>query len=283
MENNRRLQILKEEFFKDKIAIFSLVVLVIFILGAIFAFLSPYDPNAIDVSNMKAAPSFEHLFGTDELGRDYFTRVLYGARVSLTIGVLSMITTTVIGTLIGTVSGFFGGVVDSILMRFVDVLSSIPWMILVTVVTIFIKGGVVALVIVIGGFSWMGVSRLVRAETLSLKNREFVLYSTASGQKKSKILLKHILPGIYPTVVVSATIFIPQAIIMESTLSFLGVGVSAPTSSWGSMLNNSQAYLYDAPHLAIIPGVMILLTVYSFNKLGDILRVVVEPKSLGGK
>ncbi len=280
---NRRIQILKEEFLKDKVAVFSLFCLVSLILLAIFAFLSPYDPNAVDVQNMKASPSLAHPFGTDELGRDYFTRTLYGARVSLAIGVLSMITTTVIGTIVGTLSGFYGGIIDSILMRLVDVLSSIPWMILVTVLTIFIKGGVIALVIVIGGFSWMGVSRLVRAETLSIKNREYVLYSKASGQTNSKILFKHILPGIYPTVVVSATIFIPQAIIMESTLSFLGVGVNAPTSSWGSMLKNSQSYLADAPHLAIIPGVMILITVYSFNKLGDILRTVVEPKSLGGK
>lgn len=281
--NNRRMQILKEEFLGDKVAIFSLSCLVILGLLAIFAFLSPYDPNAVDVVNMKASPSFAHPFGTDEVGRDYFTRTMYGARVSLTIGILSMITTTVIGTLVGITSGYYGGIIDSILMRLVDVLSSIPWMILVTIISLFVQGGILAIVIVIGGFSWMSVSRLVRAETLSIKNREYVLYSKASGQKGSKILLKHILPGIYPTVVVSATIFIPQAIIMESTLSFLGLGVKAPTSSWGSMLKNSQSFLADAPHLAIIPGIMILLTVFSFNKLGDVLRIVVEPKSMGGK
>ncbi len=281
--NNRRFQIFKEELLSDKVAIFSLFCLIGLILLAIFAFLAPHDPNAVDVTNMKAAPSLEHWFGTDEVGRDYFARTLYGARVSLTIGILSMIATIIIGTTVGTVSGFYGGIVDSILMRFVDVLSSIPWMILVTIISLFIQGGVSAIVIVIGCFSWMGTSRLVRAETLTIVNREYVLYSKASGQSNLNILLKHILPGIYPTVVVSATVFIPSAIIMESTLSFLGLGVKAPTSSWGSMLKNSQSFLTDAPHLAIIPGVMILLTVFSFNKLGDILRTVVEPKSLGGK
>ncbi len=281
--NNRRLQIFKEELLGDKVAIFSLFCLISLILLAIFAFLSPYDPNAVDVNNMKAAPSLAHWFGTDEVGRDYFTRTLYGARVSLTIGISSMFATILIGTLVGTVSGFYGGIVDSILMRFVDVLSSIPWMILVTVISLFIQGGITAIVIVIGCFSWMGTSRLVRAETLTIVNREYVLYSKASGQSNLNILLKHILPGIYPTVVVAATVFIPSAIIMESTLSFLGLGVKAPTSSWGSMLKNAQSYLTDAPHLAIIPGLMILITVYSFNKLGDVLRIVVEPKSSGGK
>ncbi len=281
--NNRRLQIFKEELLGDKVAIFSLFCLIGLILLAIFAFLAPYDPNTIDVTNMKSAPTVAHWFGTDEVGRDYFARTLYGARVSLTIGILSMITTIIIGTAVGTISGFYGGIVDSILMRFVDVLSSIPWMILVTIISLFIQGGVSAIVIVIGCFSWMGTSRLVRAETLTLVNREYVLYSKASGQSNFNILTKHILPGIYPTVVVAATVFIPHAIIMESTLSFLGLGVKAPTSSWGSMLKNSQSFLSDAPHLAIIPGIMILLTVFSFNKLGDILRTVVEPKSLGGK
>ncbi len=280
---SRRFQIFKEEFLNDKVAVASFICLATLILMATFAFLSPYDPNAVDVSNMKAAPSLTHWFGTDEVGRDYFTRTLYGARVSLTIGIFSMITTTIIGTIVGTVSGYYGGFIDSMLMRLVDVLSAIPWMILVTVISLFIQGGITAIIIVIGGFSWMGTARLVRAETLSIVNREYVLYSKASGQSNFKILTKHILPGIYPTVVVSATVFIPSAIIMESTLSFLGLGVTAPTSSWGSMLKNSQSYLAEAPHLAIIPGIMILITVFSFNRIGDVLRTVVEPKSLGGK
>ena len=142
-------------------------------------------------------------------------------------------------------------------MRFVDVLTAIPWMILVTVVTIFIQGGILTVVIVIGGLSWMNAARIIRAETLSLKQREYVLYAAASGEMSARIIFRHILPGIYPTLVVTATILIPQAIIIESTLSFLGLGVKAPTSSWGSMLKNAQGFLIDRPHLAVIPGVMI--------------------------
>lgn len=277
---NRRFEILKEEFKNDKFAVLSLILLTILILSSLFAPLLPQDPNTVNISLMKASPSFEHWFGTDELGRDYFTRVLYGGRVSLMVGILAMVTSIFIGTFVGTVSGYSGGIVDNLSMRFVDVLTAIPWMILVTIISIFIQGGILAIVIVIGGFSWMGAARLVRAETLSLKQREYVLYASASGETSPNIIRKHILPGIYPTVVVTATVFIPRAIIIESTLSFLGLGVKAPTSSWGSMLKNAQGFLMDVPHLAIIPGLMILITVYCFNKLGDVLRMVVEPKTL---
>jgi peptide/nickel transport system permease protein len=278
---NRRFEIFKEELKNDKWAIFALVLLILMILASLLAPLLPHDPNEVNISLMKDTPSLTHWFGTDELGRDYFTRVLYGGRVSLMVGILAMITSVIIGTLIGTVSGYWGGAIDNILMRFVDVLTAIPWMILVTIISIFIQGGIWAIVIVIGGFSWMGAARLVRAETLSLKQREYVLYASASGERNSKIIRKHILPGIYPTIVVTATIFIPHAIIIESTLSFLGLGVKAPTSSWGSMLKNAQGFLMDVPHLAIIPGLMILIIVYCFNKLGDVMRAVVEPKTMG--
>ncbi|QEN08264.1 ABC transporter permease [Oceanispirochaeta crateris] len=278
---NRRFEIFKEELKNDKWAIFAFVLLIIMILASLLAPLLPHDPNEVNISLMKDTPSLTHWFGTDELGRDYFTRVLYGGRVSLMVGILAMMTSVIIGTLIGTVSGYWGGAVENILMRFVDVLSAIPWMILVTIISIFIQGGIWAIIIVIGGFSWMGAARLVRAETLSLKQREYVLYASASGERNYRIIRKHILPGIYPTIVVTATIFIPHAIIIESTLSFLGLGVKAPTSSWGSMLKNAQGFLMDVPHLAIIPGLMILIIVYCFNKLGDVLRAVVEPKTMG--
>ena len=280
---NRRLQMLKEKIKEDFFAKLAIGILLALILLAVFAFLSPHDPNMTNVRLMKDPPSSTHWFGTDEVGRDYLTRSLYGARVSLLVGILSMLTSTIIGTTVGTISGYFGGLIDNILMRVVDVLSSIPWMILVTIISIFIQGGIWAIVIVIGGFSWMGAARIVRAETLSINQREYVLYAKASGQSHLNIMLKHILPGLLPTVVVTATIFIPQAIIIESTLSFLGLGVKAPMSSWGSMLKSAQNFLSDAPYMALIPGFMILMTVYSFNKIGDVFRVVVDPKSMGGK
>ena len=275
----RRWAILGEELKKNRTGAASLIMLGILTAASISAPLLPRDPNAVNVSMMKAPPSASHWFGTDEVGRDYFTRVLYGGRVSLMVGVLAMLTSVIIGTVVGTVSGYWGGIPDSILMRFVDVLTAIPWMILVTVVTIFIQGGILTVVIVIGGLSWMNAARIIRAETLSLKQREYVLYAAASGEMSARIIFRHILPGIYPTLVVTATILIPQAIIIESTLSFLGLGVKAPTSSWGSMLKNAQGFLIDRPHLAVIPGVMILITVYSLNRIGDMLRAAVEPKA----
>jgi peptide/nickel transport system permease protein len=226
-------------------------------------------------------PSAKHWFGTDELGRDYLTRALYGGRISLTVGILAMLISTCIGVLIGTISGYFGGRVDNFLMRTVDVISSIPWMILVTVVSIYLTPGLKAIILVIGLFTWMSTARLVRAETLSIKEREYVLYAKSSGQSLKKVILKHIIPAVFPTIIVASTVSIANAILMESALSFLGLGIQQPLSSWGSMLQNAQGNLGNAPYMAILPGLLIVLTVYSFNRLGDILRVVVEPKTSG--
>jgi peptide/nickel transport system permease protein len=223
------------------------------------------------------------LFGTDELGRDYLARTIYGGRVSLIVGVLAMLISTCIGIGVGTLSGYFGGRIDSILMRFVDIISSIPWMILVTVVSIFLKPGLEAIIIVIGLFSWMETARLVRAETLSIKEREYVLYAISIGQSSKSIILKHIIPSIFPTIIIASTSSIANAIMTESSLSFLGLGIQQPMSSWGNLLQNAQTNLQSAPYMAILPGLLIILTIYSFNKLGNVLRVYVEPKAAGGE
>nr|WP_225434194.1 ABC transporter permease [Peribacillus tepidiphilus] len=263
----------------NKTALISVIFLVLIILSSVFAFLSPYTPDEVDIENVLQPPSGEHLFGTDELGRDYFTRALYGGRVSLTVGILAMVISTSIGVLVGTISGYFGGRLDNVLMRMVDIISSIPWMILVTVVSIYLTPGLKAIILVIGLFTWMSTARLVRAETLSIKEREYVLYAKASGQSFFKIIGKHIIPAVFPTIVVASTVSIANAIMMESALSFLGLGVQQPVSSWGSMLQNAQSNLGNAPYMAILPGLFIVLTVFSFNKLGDVLRVAVEPKT----
>ena len=276
---NRRIEKLKKELKSNKTALFAFIFLSLIILASIFAFLSPYSPNAVDVGHVLEKPNGSHLFGTDELGRDYLTRALYGGRISLTVGLLAMAISTCIGVLVGTVSGYFGGKIDNLLMRIVDIISSIPWMILVTVISIFLTPGLKAIILVIGLFTWMGIARLVRAETLSIKEREYVLYAKASGQSFWKIIFKHIIPGALPTFIVASTVSIANAILMESALSFLGLGVQQPLSSWGSMLQTAQGNLASAPYMAILPGVLIVLTVYSFNKLGDVLRVVVEPKT----
>ncbi|MDP4170433.1 MAG: ABC transporter permease [Bacillota bacterium] len=270
---------MNNELKRNKMATFALVFLSLIILLAIFAFLSPFPPNKVDVSNVLEQPNIHHFFGTDELGRDYLTRALFGGRISLVVGILAMLISTGIGVFVGTVSGYFGGYIDNFLMRTVDVISSIPWMILVTVVSIYLTPGLKAIILVIGLFTWMGTARLVRAETLSIKEREYVLYAQASGQGTRKIIWKHIIPAVFPTLIVASSVSIANAILMESALSFLGLGIQQPLSSWGSMLQDAQGNLGNAPYMAILPGLLIVLTVYSFNKLGDILRIVVEPKT----
>lgn len=279
---NRRMKNVKEEFKQNKGALISAIFLIFIILISIFAFLLPIDPDLTDTSNMLQSPSLSHLFGTDELGRDYLARTIYGGRVSLTVGMLAMIISTSIGVGVGTVSGYFGGKIDSLLMRFVDIISSIPWMILVTVVSIFLKPGLQAIVIVIGLFTWMDIARLVRAETLSIKEREYVLYATSIGESSRNIIFRHIIPSVFPTIIIASTTGIANAIMTESSLSFLGLGIQQPMASWGNLLQNAQSNLQSAPYMAMLPGLLIIFTIYSFNKLGNVLRVFVEPKIAGG-
>ena len=268
---NRRIENVKVELRHNKVALFSILFLIFIALISVFAFLYPYNPNKTNVSIMLQAPSLAHPFGTDELGRDYLARAIYGGRVSLLVGILAMVISTSIGVFVGKI--------DNLLMRMVDIISSIPWMILVTVISIFLKPGFKTIIIVIGFFTWMEISRLVRAETLSVKEREYVLYAVSTGVVSMKIIMKHIIPSVFPTIIVAATTGIANAIMTESSLSFLGIGIQQPMSSWGSLLQNAQSNLQNAPYMAILPGILIVLTVYSFNKLGDVLRVFVEPKT----
>jgi peptide/nickel transport system permease protein len=265
-------------FRRNRRFFFAVVFLAFIALVSIFAFLSPYDPDYINVSRRFDLPSRQHWAGTDDLGRDYLTRIFFGGRISLLVGVTAMLISTSIGVLVGIVSGYFGGLVDSFFMRFIDILSSIPWTILVTVVSIYLKPGLQAIILVIGFFSWMSTARLVRAEALSVKEREYVLYAKAIHQKTYVIIVRHILPAILPTIIISASGGIASAIMMESALSFLGLGVQQPVSSWGSMLNRAQGVLGTAPYMSILPGLMIIFTVYSFNALGDMIRILAEPK-----
>ncbi|WP_411169100.1 ABC transporter permease [Clostridium sp. MB05] len=281
--NSRRIKNVKDELKGNKSALISIGFLIFIVVISTFAFVIPIDPDVTNTSNILQSPSLTHLFGTDELGRDYFVRTVYGGRVSLTVGVLAMIISTSIGVAFGTISGYFGGKIDSILMRFVDLISSIPWMILVTVISIFLKPGLQAIIIVIGLFSWMETARLVRAETLSIKEREYVLYAISIGESSNKIIFKHIISSVFPTIIIASTSSIASAIMTESSLSFLGLGIQQPMSSWGSLLQNAQTNLQSAPYMAILPGLLIVLTIYSFNKLGNVLRVFVEPKVSGGE
>lgn len=278
MTKNRKFHVFIDEIKNDKWAIVALVILALIVIGAIFAPLLPYDPDKVNIGIKYASPTLKHPFGTDHLGRDYFTRALYGARVSLIVGLCSMLISSVIGITIGIVSGYFGGVIDFICMRILEIITSIPWMVLVIVISIFLKSGLLSIIILIGLFSWMKIARLIRAETLSLKEREYILYAIASGQSTFKILTKHIIPGVFPLFIVSSSLAIASAIMVESTLSFLGYGITPPNSSWGTMIQASQSTLTVYPYLSIIPGLLIFLTIFSINKIGQVLRIAIDPK-----
>ncbi|AUN00940.1 peptide ABC transporter permease [Clostridium botulinum] len=276
---NERLKLnLKIQFKENKLGYISLSIILILVLFSTFSFLSPYDPNKIDLSNKLVNLSLKHLFGTDEMGRDYFTRSLYGGRTSLMVGFISMIISTSLGTIIGTFSGYIGGKIDNILMRIIDILMCIPTFFLILIINAYLKPGIENIIIIIGLFGWMDIARIVRSQTLSLKEREYVLCSKALGAPNKRIVFKHIIPNVIPSVMVASTINIASAILTESSLSFLGLGVRAPNSSWGSMLQNAQGFISSAPYLAIFPGLFILSTVLCFNILGDIFSVALDPK-----
>ena len=275
---NRRFEIMKRKFLSDKGMWLAVAFLMLVIIASIAVDYTGIDPEAINVKNMLGKPTSENWFGTDELGRDYFTRVLSGARVSLIVGVLAMATSVLIGVTVGMISGYFGGVVDSICMRIVDIFCAIPWIIMVTVISLLFKRGLVSIIIVIGCFSWMEIARLVRAETMSAKNRDYVQYAELIGVSKFKIITQHVLPTILPVIITAATGAIASAIMVESSMSFLGIGIQAPQCSWGSLLQTAQRNLLKAPHMAFVPGLLIILTICSFNKLGELLRVYTEPR-----
>lgn len=270
----KRLENVWEALKHDKIAIFSIAFLAIILILSLLAPVLPLEPNKTDVAHMLGA----HIFGTDEVGRDYLARVIYGGRISLLVGVLAMLMSITIGVTVGILAGYLGGIVDSILMRVVDVLQSIPWLILVTVVSIFFKQGLVSIVIVIGFFSWMEIARLVRAEVMSVKEREYVLYADFTGVSLLKMVVRHLIPSVLPTIIIAATTSISNAIMTESSLSFLGIGIQEPLSSWGKLLQSAQSNLQNAVYMAIIPGLLIMLTIFAFNKLGNLLRIYVDPR-----
>ena len=276
---NIRLEAAWLAFKRDKTAIVSLSLLLIIIVACVVAPLLPIAPNATDL----AAPSWQHIFGTDEYGRDYLARVLYGGRVSLLVGVLAMLTSLVIGILVGTIAGLLGGIVDAILMRLVDILSSIPWLVLVTVLALFMGQGITSIILVIGLFSWMEISRIVRAETQSIKERDFVQYAQLCGVSTLSVIVRHIVPSALPTILTASTTSLASAIMTESSLSFLGVGIQQPDSSWGSLLQAAQATMQNNIMMALVPGLMIVIVIFAFNKLGNILRVFADPQVMSGE
>lgn len=272
------IKLMKEQFKSNPVFVICIIMLFLILTATLAAPLSPYDPDEMILTQKYLNPGAEHWLGTDNYGRDYFTRILYGGQVSLAVGFLSMTISVVIGTIYGTISGYIGGKTDMIMMRFVDVIMSIPSFLIIVMMNAVMKTTVTMLIFVIGIFSWMSVARIVRAEAMTLKTRDFVLASKGLGAGKGWIAIKHIIRNASSQIIVAASLSIAKAILLESVLSFLGFGVAAPTSSWGSMLQTAQKSILYKPQMAVYPGILILLTVLSFNVIADVLRDILEPK-----
>lgn len=266
-------------FFRDKLAVAGLVIVLgFFALSILTPVIAPYDPSAIDVGSILMPPSAQHLFGTDDLGRDVFTRMLYGAGISLKVGFVAVGIATIIGVLLGSIAGYYGGVIDLIIMRFVDIMLCFPSFFLILAVIAFLEPSIFNIMAVIGLTSWMGITRLVRAEFLSLKERDFVLAVKAMGAKSPRIIFLHILPNAMAPVLVAATLGVASAVLTESALSFLGIGVQPPTPSWGNILTLGQSTLGVAWWLSLFPGMAILITVLGYNLLGEGIRDAIDPR-----
>jgi len=271
-----------ERFRAHRPAVAGVIVLgTLALLSAAAPLISPYDPNKTALLLIYDPPSLAHPFGTDDLGRDLATRILYGGRVSLAIGLLAVTVAVSIGTLVGVIAGYYGRWIDSLLMRFVDMMYSFPRLFLLILFGVIFKGMTIGvIVLVLGLLSWMTTSRLVRASFLSLKNREFVEAARCIRAGDRRIIVRHILPNSIAPIIVAATLGVAAAIIAESTLSFLGLGIQPPTSSWGNMLNHATTDMDKAPWIAIFPGLFIFLAVVSINFIGDGLRDALDPRHI---
>lgn len=266
-------------FKRNRLGMTCLVIVCILALVAIFApLLAPYDPDAQQLTNMLKAPSAEHLFGTDEYGRDILSRIIYGCRISLSVGVVSQAIALVIGFLAGVCAGYFGGKVDAVISFVIQVFSSFPFLLFAIVVMFVMGPGLVNLYVALGLLMWTTTARLVRGDVMRLKGSEYIQSCKISGGKSWRIIIKHLLPNCASTLIVVSTLGIPNAILSEASLSFLGLGVQPPTASWGAMISASQPYIQSNTYYSVIPGIAIIITVMAFNLLGDSLRDALDPK-----
>lgn len=276
------LRMIVKRFLKHKLAVLGLIVFCLIILSAILApVISPSDPYAIS-GDFAAAPSDAHLLGTDQVGRDLLSRLIYASRVSLSVGVGAVAIYVVIGTVLGAMAGYFGKWVDMIIMRITDVFMSFPYLMVILVLVSIMGPSLFNIVVVLGLLGWPAIARIVRGSVLSIKEMDYIKAGIALGYSTPKIVFQHILPNCLAPILVNATFGIAQAIIMEASLSFLGMGVQPPTASWGNMLTEAQSLtvLSSQPWLWVPPGLMILLAVLSINFMGDGLRDAMDPRSL---
>lgn len=256
----------------------SIVLLLFILLSALAPWIAPYNPSAIDLINTLASPSAEHWLGTDENGRDIFTRLLYGGRVSLAVGLASMVAAIIIGSTLGALAGFLGGWVDTLISRLIDGMLSIPlFFFLLTTLSLF-GSSLPNLILVIALTTWMSVARIVRGEITANREQQYVESAAALGASRMSILFRHILPQSTPSIIVAATLGVAYAILTESALSYLGLGVRPPTPSWGNMLSDARGFIWQSPLLTVYPGVAIFLSVLAFNAIGDAMRDATDPR-----
>jgi peptide/nickel transport system permease protein len=268
-----------ERFLKNKMAVAgSLVVLLLFAVSLLAPWIAPYDPGVIDLKQVLAAPSSVHLFGTDQLGRDVLSRMIWGARISLKVGFVATGIAILVGAILGAVSGYYGRWVDAVIMRFVDIMLCFPAFFLILAVIAILEPSIWNIMIIIGLTGWMGITRLVRADFISLKERDFVLAARVIGASDLRIIFVHILPNAMASILVAATLGIAGAILTESALSFLGIGVQPPTPSWGNILTAGKDNIDIAWWLSLYPGLAILVTVLGYNLLGEGIRDSLDPR-----
>jgi len=265
-------------FRRNRLAMAALAVLALIHLGVVLApWIAPHNPDTLTLADRLTAPSAVHWLGTDEYGRDVFTRLLFGGRVSLAVGLTSMIASMVFGVTVGALAGYAGGVIDIVVMRITDGMLSVPLFFVALMALALLGATMVNLVLVIALSSWMTVARVVRAEVLRTRELEFVLAARAVGCSPLRILARHVVPQSIPSITVAATIGVAFAVLLESSLSFLGLGVQPPAASWGNMLSGARGYLRTVPGLAVYPGALIFITVLCYNWFGDGLRDAIDP------
>jgi peptide/nickel transport system permease protein len=268
-----------ETIYKNKLMLSGCgIVFLLLIISLMAPWLAPYDPGQIDLTHVLTSPSLKHLFGTDQLGRDVLSRMIWGARISLMVGFVATGIAIIIGAILGAVSGYYGGWTDSIIMRFVDIMLCFPTFFLILAVIAFLEPSIWNIMIIIGLTSWMGVTRLVRADFISLRERDFVKAAQAIGAGDMRIIFLHILPNSMASILVAATLGIAGAILIESALSFLGIGVQPPTPSWGNILTAGKDNIDIAWWLSLYPGLAILITVVGYNLLGEGIRDMLDPR-----
>jgi peptide/nickel transport system permease protein len=277
-QRSSQLYLVWLRFKKNRLALVGFIMVCAVLFVATFApLLTPYDPYETDPFNRLKAPSRDHWLGTDELGRDVLTRLFYGTRIALLIGVLIVLFEGTIGISLGIFSGFFGGAIDNIVMRLVDILRSFPVIILAMAIAGIMGQGIMNVIIAMGIVGWTTYARMVRSKILSIKESDYVEAARSIGESKASIILRYILPNTLPTAIVMVCIMMPTALIASSTLSFLGVGVQPPTADWGSMISAGRDYLLDAPWISTSAGLAIMFTVLGFNFIGDGLRDALDP------